>query len=357
MIDLVCEQWTVLETLCRQFGVKRIDMLTGFIGKGASTALASLNVRARIIIGLPNDHAALSQVQIDEIVALQAHHDVRWLPGLHAKLYLLDERVVIVGSANFTRSGFEHLDELAIATDEPTTTAQAVKAFETRFAQAARIEPERLEVLPATMPDGADGLRGGLGVAREARRSGFTSAPLESASTHATSMSADSPEVYDHDDATIEIDFDRDGFMYMNIAEGPHRCWADCRRYGFLSAGQSARWSNQLTRLTIGAPIYAYFKSHGYLGLGIVEGSPRMASDHVVPSLGRKLFELPLLQPGIMTNAGNPADCEWVVPVRWYRTRAVHEAVGYGLFSSQLVACRLRDPATLRTLRSAFERA
>lgn len=363
MIDLVDEPWEALHRLCRAHDAKHLDILTGYIGKGAARALATLGVRARIVLGLESAEAALSSAQIDELRLLCAHHEVRWRSGLHAKLYVVARRAVLVGSANFTRAGFEHLDELAVATDDPATVARATDAFEARFAEATPVEPDRLQALPTTGPGDADGLDAGLGVAWEDRRSGFTrAAPEATGSTPDASAAAppdespDPDEGPDSDDASIALDFDRDDFMYMNVAEGRNRCWADCRRYGFLSAGQHAKWSTQLRRLRVDAPVYAYFKGHGYVGVGIVDGAPRMASEHVVASLGRKLFDLPLVQPGIKTNAGDPSYCEWVIPIRWYRTRAIHERVGYGLFSSQHVTCRLRDPLTLQRLRDAFER-
>lgn len=364
MIELVGEPWEALHRLCRAHDAKRLDILTGYMGKGATQALAALGVRARIVLGLESADAALTSAQIDELRLLCADHEVRWRSGLHAKLYIVEQRAVLVGSANFTRAGFENLDELAIATDDPAVVGQAVDAFEARFAEAAPLEPDRLQVLPITTPGEADGLPGGLGIAWEDRRSGFTrGVSVVTSSTHEEPRTASPGEDGDHDtddahdDTTLALSFDRGDFMYMNVAEGPNRCWADCRRYGFLSAGQHVKWSNQLSRLQVGAPVYAYFKGHGYVGLGVIEGVARMASEHVVASLGTRLFDLPLAQPGIKTNAGDPYYCEWVVPIRWYRTRPVHEAFGYGLFSSQHVTCRLRDPLTLQQLRSAFESA
>jgi len=354
MIDLVEEPWPILERLCIEHAAKRLDILTGFLGSGATLALEALGVRARIVIGLPSAEAVLSVGQIAEVRSLiAAEHEVRWSRGLHAKVYLVDRRAVLVGSANFTTAGFEKLDEIGIVTDTPAVVSRAVEMFEARFANASAIEPDRLRVADVDI-DG-DGVGSSLGTAWSERTSGFSVDLDRTDDTAASSVDASGDAAATSiDDSRVVVNFEADDFMYMNIAEGPHRCWVDCRRYGFLSAGQGEGWSSQLVRLKVGAPVYAYFKGHGYVGLGVVDGERRMASEHVVN--GTRLFDLPLVQPGLKENSGNPSKCEWVVPVRWYRTRNVSEAVGYGLFSSQHVTCRLRDPATLQFLRGAFER-
>lgn len=354
MIDLVDEPWPTLERLCIEHAAKRLDILTGFLGGGATLALEALGVRARIVIGLPSTDAVLSAGQVAEVRALlAAQHEVRWSRGLHAKLYLVDGRAVLVGSANFTAAGFEKLDEICIATDAPSVVSRAVELFEARFVNASEIEPDLLRI--ADVGADNDGLGSSLGSAWSERTSGFSVAthPVDKA-VASSGEASDNSGANSIDDSRVVVNFDADDFMYMNIAEGPHRCWVDCRRYGFLSAGQGERWSAQLVRLKVGAPVYAYFKEHGYVGLGVVEGERRMASEHVVN--GTRLFDLPLVQPGLKENSGNPSKCEWVVPIRWYRTRNLSEAVGYGLFSSQHVTCRLRDPETLKTLRPEFER-
>src|SRR5689334_23348144 len=163
MIEIVDEPWEALQRLCVTHEAKHLDILTGYIGKGATAALATLGVRARIVLGLENADAALTSAQIEELRLLCAQHEVRWRSGLHAKLYVVEQRAVLVGSANFTRAGFEHLDELAVATDDPVTVDQAIDAFELRFADAAPLDPDRLQVQTPAPAGDADGLHAGLG--------------------------------------------------------------------------------------------------------------------------------------------------------------------------------------------------
>src|SRR5258706_6402899 len=45
-----------------------------------------------------------------------------------------------------------------------------------------------------------------------------------------------------HQDLT-GFDF-KNGLYYINVGEGNHRCWADCKALGFLAAGQDKKWSD-----------------------------------------------------------------------------------------------------------------
>jgi len=51
--------------------------------------------------------------------------------------------------------------------------------------------------------------------------------------------------------------------FYVSIGEGPHRSWQDCRRYGFVSAGQSRRFNAPLNNLAPGTRVFAYVPKNG----------------------------------------------------------------------------------------------
>lgn len=52
----------------------------------------------------------------------------------------------------------------------------------------------------------------------------------------------------------------------------------------------------------------------------------------------------------------DPDELEYIVPVRWYDTRSVHEAVWEtGMFANQNSACKLRNRFTLERLHAAFD--
>lgn len=331
---LVDDIWSELSKLCKAHSTKRLDILTGFLGSGASHALDELGVKARIILGLASESASLSAAQIAEIALLQAHHEVRALAGLHAKLYLLDEHVVIVGSANFTKSGFERLDELSIATDDAAVIGEAVAAFATRWEEAFVIDPSKLTPVAVTITGEDAG--GGLGMAWDDRTSGFSLRPVAAAHTSTVQLLAE------------------DEVFFVNVGEGPHRCWADCAKYGFVSAGQGRRFSDDLVDLYEGAEIYAYLVGCGYVGHGIVTGARRMVKDHVVAELGTHLLDLPLQCPNIQEHCDDPEKSEWIVPIKWISLRSPE----YGVLRSGArrghVACRLHDAGLRLALREAF---
>lgn len=148
------------------------------------------------------------------------------------------------------------------------------------------------------------------------------------------------------------------GYWYVNVDDGAGRSWEDCRRYGFLGASGGAKYTDQLQHLSSGDKVYAYQKSQGYVGLGVVLGPPCMAKDFVVAPMGKPLFDLPLAFPNIKKHADDPGKGEWIVPVRWIATVAVADAKWLdGGFANPNVVCKLRHPATLAFLAKEFGEA
>lgn len=140
------------------------------------------------------------------------------------------------------------------------------------------------------------------------------------------------------------------GYWYINVDDGAGRSWEDCRRYGFVGASGGARYTDQLRHLSPGAKLYAYQKSRGYVGYGVVEGPARMAKEFEVGA-GKPLFAQPLANPDIKKHADDPDKGEWIVPVRWIATVPVADAKRFdGVFANQNVVCKLRQPATLAFL-------
>jgi hypothetical protein len=152
------------------------------------------------------------------------------------------------------------------------------------------------------------------------------------------------------------FDFANDVY-YVNVGEGKHRSWEDCRKYGFLSAGQGVKWRDQICRLVKGDVVAAYLAKAGFVGIGIVE-------DPAVPVerfkfKGRPLRNFRLVQPLIYENAHDPERSEYVVSVRWVKSVArarAHFKRKSGLFTTQLIRASLsRQPRTLKFLENAFE--
>lgn len=166
------DPWATLVDLCRDHRARTIDVLTGFLGSGATAALAKLGVTARLVLGLSRPDATLSPGQIAELVALRnAGHKVRWSRGLHAKLYVLPQRAAMIGSANFSRGGFSGLDELVVATTTAALVTAAQRAFDKRWNVAFDLDPAMLVPQAGAAHDDGDG--GGIGTIARPRAHGF----------------------------------------------------------------------------------------------------------------------------------------------------------------------------------------
>lgn len=55
----------------------------------------------------PGEEYITGATDVDAIIAFKNHgFEIRMLPSLHAKVYLIDEKILLLGSANFTNNGF-----------------------------------------------------------------------------------------------------------------------------------------------------------------------------------------------------------------------------------------------------------
>jgi hypothetical protein len=145
------------------------------------------------------------------------------------------------------------------------------------------------------------------------------------------------------------------GFYFVNVGEGEHRNWDDCRKYGFLSAGQGEKYGNAMKKLKPGDLVFAYMKGLGYVGVGTVTQPALMARDFAPDGSDKKLLDLPLKQPGMSDNKDDSAFSEWVVGVEWTKTFEREQAKRFpGIFANQNIVCLLRDTATADFLRKEF---
>jgi hypothetical protein len=145
------------------------------------------------------------------------------------------------------------------------------------------------------------------------------------------------------------------GFYFVNVGEGDHRNWDDCRNYGFLSAGQGEKYGNAMKKLKPGDRVFAYMKGLGFVGYGKVTQPAMMAHEFAPEGSNKKLLDLPLKQPGMSDNKDDPAFSEWVVGVKWGKTFDRSQAKKFpNIFANQNIVCRLRDPATVDFLSKEF---
>ena len=69
------------------------------------------------------------------------------------------------------------------------------------------------------------------------------------------------------------------GYYFVNVGEGEHRSWEDCRTHGFHRAGQGPKYSQPMKKLRAGDKVFAYMKGLGYVGYGEVTKEAAMAKD------------------------------------------------------------------------------
>lgn len=147
----------------------------------------------------------------------------------------------------------------------------------------------------------------------------------------------------------------QNGIYYINVGEGEHRCWDDCYKYGFLSAGQDKKYSDPLKNLNTGDIVIAYLKRHGYVGVGKVTNTALPVNDFKIEN--KTLHEFKLKQPNIFDNSDNDKS-EYLIKVDWIKKRLKTEAVWQkksGLFTSQLIKASLdNQPKTLSFIEKEF---
>ena len=153
------------------------------------------------------------------------------------------------------------------------------------------------------------------------------------------------------------FDFDH-GVYLVNVGEGLHRCWADSCQYGFLSAGQGRKASEQLDGLQSGDVVVAYLNKHGYVGVGTIEKSPVRVRDFHWKGKPLSKYRLQLQQPNIFENSDDVDKSEYLVTVLWKKTVPAELAKWKprsGLFTTRLVRASLANQTkTLRFLESEF---
>jgi hypothetical protein len=149
------------------------------------------------------------------------------------------------------------------------------------------------------------------------------------------------------------------GYYFVNVGvdkEQPDdRRWEDAEKYGFVSAGDDARFRNFMQKLRVDDRIFAYIVGRGYVGYGIVRSEAVPAKNFRL-SDGRPIFEAVLLGCGLRRHPDDPERAEYVVGVEWKKTYPMTQAQKYaGIFAIQQVVCRIYDPETVRFLKDKFE--
>lgn len=151
--------------------------------------------------------------------------------------------------------------------------------------------------------------------------------------------------------------FDYENGVYcINIGEGAHRSWEDCRKYSFISAGQNwKRWGSRICSLRPNDILCAYLSKYGYVGVARVLDSacPAIEFKHD----GRLLSTFPLKQPRMFEVNGDVRDAEYTLKVEWIVSRDRNNSVGGDLTvwrARSMLGSMEAQPKTLKFLEVEF---
>lgn len=139
---------------------------------------------------------------------------------------------------------------------------------------------------------------------------------------------------------------DWNGEWYVSFGHDESRDWNEARKYGFVSAGGGAWFTQTLAQLSPGDHIWVNVPHTGYVGVGRVAGNAVPARDFKLKVNGQEKPALEVLRAGYQREfAQDDEKSEYFVPVEWEATKPLEEAVKeVGSFGNQNTACRPRTP-------------
>jgi TIR domain len=146
------------------------------------------------------------------------------------------------------------------------------------------------------------------------------------------------------------------GDWFVNVGEGNgHRSWEDCRRYGFMSAGQGPQFAAAMRKLEVSSIVYAYVSGSGYVGFGKVLEKAVPIKAFMVGLENTPLLEMDLKAGGLDINSDDPEFSEWVARIEWLEAVPREQAYWFtGAFAHVGTLCKLRDQKTLDALHKKF---
>ena len=149
------------------------------------------------------------------------------------------------------------------------------------------------------------------------------------------------------------------GEFYACFGEGPHRSRKEARRFGFLSAGGGAWYSNTLNLLNVGDRVWVKAPGYGFVGVGIVSGERVAARDFRIetPEGERAALDVLTERSYFREVADDPERSEYFVPMTWLHTVDLEQAVDeIGLFGNQNTVCKPTTPKWRLTVERLKER-
>ncbi|HVF59945.1 MAG TPA: hypothetical protein VNJ70_09080 [Thermoanaerobaculia bacterium] len=174
--------------------------------------------------------------------------------------------------------------------------------------------------------------------------------------------------VWLRDPTTADIDGGEDtprgewnGEYYVSFGIGETRDWQEAVKYGFISAGGGAWFTNTLLKLERGARVWANVPGSGYVGVGIVTDGRRPVEEFLVRNEAGEqipITQLPLKIARATRSSEDPEHAEYLVPVNWIKTVSLAQAIKErGFFGNQNTVARPTTPKwdhTVERLKARF---
>lgn len=262
----------------------------------------------------------------------------------HPKFYIFGNKSAFIGSSNLTNNGVDVNQEMNIQIDDSDTINNLKEVFDSYWNQAKELTQAEIQNFKE----------------------------ISNAYNHLETENAISKKIKETvgniQYKQVSTSYANEEIMYYCDGEGPCRNLDDYIKYSFISAGQKRQktnylFSDEIRRLKKGMYFFAYHRREknendkhigGYIGFGKVLEDPVPIEQFTVN--GKKLYELPLTQPGIKRNYDNKA-CEWVARVDWIKTVSREDAFFYsGIFVSRNTVCRIDREKHKETLDFLYEK-
>jgi len=136
------------------------------------------------------------------------------------------------------------------------------------------------------------------------------------------------------------------------------RSWDEAVKYGFISAGGGAWYSNTLKLLKPGDRVWVKVPGKGFVGVGRVRGLSTPLTEFKVTADGKKVPVADVVTRGVLETGAGPDKMEYFVLVEWADTVPLDKAINEpGLFGNRNTVCAPKVPSwrtTIERLQSAF---
>ena len=258
----------------------------------------------------------------------------------HPKFYIFDDTSAFIGSSNLTHRGINENQEMNIQIEDLDSINELKQVFNSYWSQAKILTNEEIKKFKD--------------ISRTIKNENEES---------------DSKKIKDAVGDISYSNYNSEDFMFYCTGDGPHRNYEDYIKYSFISAGQIKRetnflYSKEFRNLKSGKYFFAYYKRKrndsgndigGYVGFGKILEDPVPIDKFLIN--GKKIYELPLIQPNIKENHDNKAT-EWIAKVEWIKNVSPENAYYFpGIFSgSRHTVCKIDKIRHKETLDYLFDK-